>query len=126
MKIIIPLEPRTKKNSQSIIIVKGKPMIIPSAKYKQYEKDCRPFIPKLDQPIDKPITLTVEYYMSTHRRVDLVNLLEGTCDMLVHYGVLKDDNSNIVKSHDGSRVKYDKEHPRCEIEIKEFIEHYSI
>lgn len=126
MKITIPLEPRTKKNSQSIIIVKGRPMIIPSKIYKAYEKDCKPFIPKLDSPIDYEVNVKVKYYMSTHRRVDLVNLLEATCDMLVHYGVLKDDNSKIVASHDGSEVLYDKEQPRCEIEITGKIKEFSL
>lgn len=51
--------------------------------------------------------------------MDLVNLLEATCDILVHYRVLEDDNSKIVVSHDGSRVLYDKENPRVEIWITE-------
>jgi Holliday junction resolvase RusA-like endonuclease len=51
--------------------------------------------------------------------VDLVNLVEATCDILVDAGVLVDDNSGIVTSHDGSRVLYDKTDPRVEIEITE-------
>ena len=57
--------------------------------------------------------------MDSLRRVDLANLLEATCDILTHYGVLKDDNSRIVASHDGSRVLLDREHPRAEIYIEE-------
>ena len=56
--------------------------------------------------------------MPTKRRVDLNNLLEATTDMLVHYGVLEDDNSNIVYSHDGSRVYVDRDNPRTEIYIE--------
>lgn len=59
------------------------------------------------------------YFMQTRRRVDLVNLLEATCDILVHYGVVEDDNSNIIVIHDGSRVLHDKKCPRVEIEIEE-------
>ena len=117
MYIEIPLEPRTKKNSQSIIINKGRPLIIPSSAYSRYEKDCKPYIPKVDEPINYPINLQVHYYMKTKRRVDLVNLLQATSDMLVHYKVLEDDNSNIIKSYNGSGVFYDKEKPRCEINI---------
>lgn len=69
--------------------------------------------------ISIPINMKVLYYMPTRHRVDLVNLLEATCDILVKAGVLEDDNSNIVKSHDGSRVLYDKENPRAEIYIEE-------
>ena len=122
MKFEINISPRTKKNSQQIITVKGRPIIIPSKLYKQYERDCRPFIPKIDKPIDYPINLKCIYYMPTKRRVDLNNLLEATTDMLVHYGFLEDDNSKIVYSHDGSRVYYDKERPRTVIEIERINE----
>lgn len=116
-RIIINIAPRTKKNSQQIIMVKNRPMIIPSKLYKQYEKDCKPFIPKIEKPIDYPINLKCVYYMPTKRRVDLNNLLEATTDMLVHYKYLEDDNSKIVFSHDGSKVLYDKDNPRTEIEV---------
>ena len=52
-------------------------------------------------------------------KVDLCNLLGATCDILVKFGVIADDNCKIVKSHDGSRVLLDKENPRVEIEIEE-------
>jgi Holliday junction resolvase RusA-like endonuclease len=55
--------------------------------------------------------------MPTKRRVDLTNLLEAIDDILVKYGVLEDDNYNIIDNHDGSRVYYDKENPRTEITI---------
>lgn len=63
--------------------------------------------------------------MPTRRRVDLVNLQEALCDILVKYGVLKDDNRNIVATMDGSMVLYDKENPRTEVEIKK-IENYQV
>lgn len=122
MKIVIPIAPRTKKNSQRIVLVKGRPIIMPSKLYKDFEKECGKYIPTLRQPkpyFSKPVNIKVLYYMPTRRRVDLVNLLEATDDMLVHHGVLQDDNSNIIVSHDGSRIYYDKDNPRQEIEIEE-------
>ena len=59
--------------------------------------------------------------MPTKRRVDLTNLMEATHDILVHCGVLADDNSKIIVSVDGSRVEYDKNNPRTEIEITEVV-----
>lgn len=59
------------------------------------------------------------YYMATRRKVDLANLIEATCDILVKAKVLADDNSQIVAAHDGSRVCYDKKNPRAEIWIEE-------
>lgn len=119
LKITIPIAPRTKKNSMQIITVKGRPMLIPSKLYKQYEKDCKPFMPNPKPNICSPVNVKCTYYMPTKRRVDLTNLLEATDDMLVHYGVLEDDNRNIVTSHDGSMILYDKSSPRTEIEITE-------
>lgn len=118
MKIVLPLAPITKKNHGQIITVKGRPMMLPSKQYAQYEKDCKVFLTHVE-PILSPCNMKCLYYMPTHRRVDLVNLLQATCDILVHYGILIDDNSNYVVGFDGSRVLYDKENPRTEIEITE-------
>ena len=120
LKFTIPLPPITKKNSQQIIINRatGRPQIIPSKKYLQYEKDCALFIKGKGLAIDQPVTVQCVYYMPTKRRVDLTNLLEATHDILVKYKVLADDNSGIIYSVDGSRVLYDKENPRTEIEIR--------
>jgi Holliday junction resolvase RusA-like endonuclease len=117
MKITIQLNPVTKKNSQQIIKIKNRYMIIPSKQYKQYEKEAQEFMPVLNDPICERVNVKCHYFMQTKRRVDLNNLLEATTDILVKYKVLEDDNSNIVVSHDGSRVFYDKENPRTEIEI---------
>ena len=46
-----------------------------------------------------------------------MNLLAAVDDLLVEAGIIADDNSKIVVSHDGSRVLYDKENPRTEITI---------
>lgn len=122
MIIIIPISPRTKKNSSQIIQVRGRSIIIPSKLYKEYEVKSKEFLPKLKEPINYKINLKCLYYMPTKRRVDLCNLLEATCDMLVKHKIIEDDNSLIVESHDGSRVYYDKDNPRTEIYIEEKTE----
>ena len=116
MKFVIPIEPKTKKNSQRIIVVNGRPMIIPSEQYKQFEKDALWYIEKLG--IDYPVNVKALFYMRTKRRVDLTNLLEALDDVLVKGGMLVDDNCNIIQSHDGSRVYYDKLNPRIEVYIE--------
>lgn len=118
IRIEIPITPITKKNHNQIIQVKNRYMVIPSKQYKQYEKDCAIYLKNVE-PVLSPCNVKCLYYMPTHRRVDLVNLQEATLDILVRYGVLIDDNSNVVVSMDGSRVLYDKENPRTEIEIEE-------
>ncbi len=119
MHITLGIEPKTKKNHSQIIQVKGRPLVSPSKEYKQYEKDCAFFIDAVPfTTYDCPVNVKCVYYMRTKRRVDLVNLQEATLDVLVKYGVILDDNCNIVASMDGSCVKYDKENPRTEIDIE--------
>ena len=120
MRIVLKGRPITKKNHSRIVQARGRVMVIPSKQYMEYLADCRWQLNVLrlgGMKISSPINLKCVYYMPTRHRVDLVNLLEATCDILVECGLLADDNSKIVASHDGSRVEYDKNNPRVEIEI---------
>lgn len=119
LSFTIPLAPITKKNSQQIIFNNRtkRPMIIPSARYRQYEKDAGSFLRGKFSCIQDPVNVQAIYYMPTKRVVDLTNLHEALHDILTHYDVVADDNSRIVVSTDGSRVRYDKENPRTEVLI---------
>lgn len=118
-KFTIPLEPKTKKNSSRILKNRktGKSFIGPSQAFENYQTDCGWFILKPEIPIDEPVNVKALYYMATHRKVDIVNLHSALHDILVHYGVVADDNSKIIVSTDGSRVLYDKDKPRTEVVI---------
>lgn len=117
VRIVIPMPPVTKKNSQQIFRGRdGRPFIAPSAKYRAYERAAGYYLPR-GVHIAEPVNVRAVFYMPTRRRVDLVNLEEALCDLLVAYGVIEDDNSRIVASMDGSRVSYDKDNPRTEAEI---------
>ena len=121
MKLVLYGNPATKKNSMQIFKNSrtGQPFLTQSKRYKDYVRDCgRQITGKFKKKIDYPINLKCVYYRKTKHRVDLTNLLAATCDILSDFGVIKDDNCKIVVSHDGSRVKYDKECPRVEIEIE--------
>ena len=114
----IYLDPKTKKNSQQMGMNKytGKLFLTQSKIYKQYEKDCLKILPKIDT-IECPVNLQCSFYRKRKGRVDLVGLLQAIQDILVKAEILKDDNSKIVASTDGSRVFIDKENPRTEIII---------
>ena len=120
MKITIPLNPVTKKNSQQIIRAGNRAMVIPSKAYKQYLDDCRKIVRAPDVPIDYPVNVKALYYMKTRRRVDISNLHSGLHDVLVALGIVEDDHSGIIAATDGSRVLYDKENPRTEITVEAF------
>ena len=110
--------PHTKKNSQRILAGRyGGRYIAPSKKYTEYEQACLYQIRRPRRAIDQPVNIRCLYYMPDRRRVDLLNLLEATDDILVKAGVLGDDCSTIVAAHDGSRVLLDRKNPRVEIEI---------
>ena len=119
IKFIIKMNPITKKNHSQIIFNRntGQRMIVPSKQYRQYEHDCAWFMPP--QKAEGQVNVKALFYMPTKRRVDLVNLLQALLDILVKYGIIEDDNSNVVVSVDGSRVLYDKENSRTEVEITE-------
>lgn len=123
IKIKIPIEPITKKNSQRIFRDKytGKPFIVPSEKFKQYERDAGYFVNRYSRlRINESVNVQCLFYVGTRRRYDLTNLLEAIDDVLVNAGVLSDDNYLIIAGHDGSRVIYDKDNPRTEITIVPF------
>ena len=129
IKIVLPVTPRTKKNSQQIFYKKinGKqiPFISPSKLYKEFEKECWKYLFDYSNLlIDYPVNVKCTFYMQSRRKVDLCNLEEAVCDVLVKYHVVSDDNRDIIASHDGSRVYYDKENPRIEIEITK-LENYT-
>ena len=113
---MIPIEPRTKKNHQQIFKRKGGGhFVAPSPQYRQYEQDAMWYLRPTG--INFPVNVKCLFYMGTRRKVDLTNLLEAIDDIMVKRTTLVDDNSSIIVAHDGSRVLYDKEHPRTEIYI---------
>ncbi len=117
VKFTVPIAPVTKKNSQRIVVRGGRPIILPSEKYKEYEDAALWYIPKRGDPIDFPVNIKCLFYMPNNRLCDLTNHLESIDDVMVKAGLLKDDNYKILASHDGSRVLVDKNNPRTEVEI---------
>lgn len=117
---MIPLNPKTKKNSQQIRVNRktGKRFIGQSEAYEQYEKDVGFFLKKLPEPITTPVNVKCIFYREKAIRCDLTNLLEAIDDILVKYEIIADDNFNILVGHDGSRVFIDKDKPRTEITIE--------
>lgn len=116
---MIPLNPKTKKNNQRILTNRktGKPFVAQNNTYKQYEKDAGWFLKWHKPPINEPVNVKCVFYRDTKRLCDLPNLLNAILDILRLYGIIKDDNRNIVYSVDGSKVLYDKDNPRTEITI---------
>ena len=120
MTMELPINPRSKKNSQEIVYNKktGKRMVIQNKRYTEFEKLCKKYIPKLDKPIDYPVNLGCHFYVCDARKRDIANYLEAVQDVLVKYGVLEDDNYNIIASLNGCKMEIDRENPRIIITIE--------
>lgn len=122
IKFSIPVAPKTKKNGMQIIQIKGRNILIPSKQYRQFEKECLPYLNRVKAQIgvvNYPINLKCIFYTDTKRKIDLPNLLNAIDDAMVKAGLIVDDNRDIIAGHDGSRVYHDKISPRLEIEITE-------
>ena len=118
MEFAIFVAPVTKKNHQQIMKCGNRRWIGPSAQYKRFETACGYAISQnVKKRIDFPVNVRARFYVATRRIVDLTNLLEAIDNVIVKYGVLKDDNANIIQGHDGSRVYVDRKNPRIELEI---------
>ena len=110
--------PRTKKNHQQIRKTSsGRRFVAPSKDFLLYQEKCLWQIKVPQRAISEAVNVRCVYYRPNRRRVDLVNLMEATCDILVKAGALADDCAAIVAGHDGSRVLLDRQNPRVEIEI---------
>ena len=129
---VIPLDPKTKKNSHRIAgrgarcPKCGKPrqqFIRNGGSTTAYSLACASYLyPKPPQPFTGPVRLVYRLYTATRRRVDDLNLYEALDDILVTCKVLSDDNRSVIRSRDGSRVLYDKDRPRAEIYIYDYDE----
>ena len=126
LKLTVWGNPYIKKNSQRTIFHKylKRTIVVYSIKYTTWKRDALKQLglcqngylkSKISDPIDYPIIAKFHFYRSTHHRTDLSANYEGIQDVLVEAKILKDDNSDIVKGHDGSRIFYDKENPRIEL-----------
>lgn len=125
IKYTIKLAPVSKKNSQQILNnpKTGRPFIMPSKKYKEYERDAVWFLkPMPPRPIECRVNIKCLFYLPTRRRTDLTNLLEAVDDLLVHAGIIADDHYGIVEAHDGSRCFVDRDNPRTEITITRIVD----
>lgn len=123
MELILQGNPITKKNSSQIVMRNGRPIIIPSKQFLKYQSEVGWKIKgQYRKQINYSCNIKCHYFMKTKSKVDLLNLMAATMDILVKYKVLEDDNFLIATSHDGSRVFYDKENPRVEITIERIEE----
>lgn len=109
--------PATKKNSGRIISRNGKPIIIPSEAYRDYEDACMWQLAGKKLHVSGIIVVECKYYLPNKRSwPDLIGLLQATSDILTKAKVIDDDKW--ICSYGNSCIAgIDKENPRAEIRI---------
>jgi Holliday junction resolvase RusA-like endonuclease len=108
--------PATKKNS--LIMVRGRTVPLPSKAYQRYEKQClRDLIVYSPLRFYGNIHLCIHYWLPDRKWwPDLAGLIEATQDILEKSGII--DNDRNVVSLDGTRIMgLDKGNPRAEIKV---------
>ena len=125
MRLTILGPPRTKKNHQRIIRVKGRPVIMQAKTAEGWEKSATLQLmgqrSKLGFPAGPGMPVSLRALVYRDRRVgDLGNYLAAVCDALERAGVV--ENDRLIQSFDGSRLLVDRKNPRVELEITPFEE----
>lgn len=69
--------------------------------------------------INTPVNIKATFYVPDRRKRDLTNLENAIADILVKYKVIVDDNYNIIRAWDGSRIIYEKGKAETILEIEE-------
>lgn len=85
-----------------------------SKRYKEWEKSC-PVIPC--PMIDKPVTITLTYYLPDMRLRDIDNYSKAVIDKMVNDGLLVDDNYKIIQELIARFGGIDKGNARVNISV---------
>jgi len=111
--------PRTKKNSQRLVKVKGRWLPLPSKPYARWLKAAIPqarvqWFPICHEPLRRPCAIVATFYRA-RRTGDLNNFFAALADMLQEAGVVEDDK--FITCWDGSKLDADPKRPRIELLI---------
>lgn len=112
--------PRTKKNSQRIIVIGGKRAVLQSRQYLSWEAPAVFQLQAQRHGFVWNIPVNMRAIVYRDRAVgDLLNYLAAISDVLEKAGVVKNDRQ--IVSLDGSRMLVDRQRPRVEIELSEAL-----
>ena len=104
---------RTKKNSGTIIRVRGKLRLIPSKPWSRWVKGAV-VIPRVSRLVDQPYNCCALFYRDRNSG-DAVGYQQGLADALEKWGILSNDR--FITSWDGTRMLVDRERPRVEVTL---------
>ena len=113
-------EVASKKNSKVLARVKGRPMLLPSRKFQEWEKRARLAIMAEGRPPVplKAARLSMVIYHGDLIKRDSNNATQGVQDVLVDMGVIQDDNWMVIGTPEVEHL-VDVDDPRLEVTVEE-------
>lgn len=121
LKITITGNTPSKKNQKQIIYVRGKPLIIPSKRHKEWHTQAMSQLHGIKPVASQISAIEVTLYPPNKRLFDISNRAETLLDILVDAKIIEDDNYKIVPKLISEFGEIDKDNPRAEITIYEQI-----
>jgi len=109
--------PRTKKTSNRIVWVRGKPKVLPSLAWEKWVETCV-IVPSTPVPY-REYNVTALFYRDALRG-DSHGYYQGLADLLEKHHIIANDVTLV--SWDGSRMLKDKDNPRVEVTLTEVTE----
>lgn len=127
MRIFIPGNVPSSKNSKRIIRLKNGDRKIINSKYvfdyhkatRVYWEQYRGEFLKATMPLDKPMKIEFQFARLTRRKFDFVNLAQLPLDLMTTYKWIEDDDFNNVVPVFNPEVIFDKENPGLYIKVLE-------
>lgn len=117
--IVIHGQTPSHKNSKQLFKVHGRPLLANNRKYLAWRDNAViDVITSNNPPAGSPATVKAVFYVDSHRRRDLDNMLASVLDVLVEAGKIEDDNCFECKKIEAEFGGVDCDNPRAEIFIK--------
>ena len=113
-------EVASKKNSRMLVHGHGRSFLLPSERYREWEKNAKSVISLYGRPATpfKAARLSIRIYHGDAVRRDTNNATQGIQDVLVEMGVIEDDNWMVIGSPEVMHF-VDVADPRMEVTVTE-------
>src|SRR5260221_8424989 len=112
MQFVISGQTPAKKNSKQLFIHGGKPAMVSSKRYLDWEKSALWELKIIKPVVLYPTQLSLYFFFRDLRRRDLDNCVSSVCDVLVKAGIIPDDDVLHLRAIDAYYAGVDRVNPR--------------
>lgn len=117
-------KPEIKKNGKVIARANGRPFLISSKRYRDWEKDAIEQIKQQQEywqhiPMPQAVRAAMVFHLPDRRPRDASNLYQGVEDAMEKAGVVENDRQ--IRSHGGSMFLLDRDSPRVVVSVYSLV-----